>query len=201
MPSAPPSPRPPRPTASNSPSGDLLAVGEGSTYDTVLVQRFAADGTVSPVEQRLAGYRFPTIAGDGTNAWLVMVRSSDGVVVSRQFTPGTGWSTTDRVEIQGAGGGYAWPNAAPVVDGRLRFVVRGAASDGGSTVLALQRGSGRAGERRRARTGAVTGRRPASSAGPSAPARQRRSQASLCRGGGHAPLPDAQARVAQQDTC
>ena len=38
------------------------------------------------------GYRQPTLATDGTNVWLVAVRASDGFVISRQFTPGGGWS-------------------------------------------------------------------------------------------------------------
>ena len=92
-----------------------------------------------PVELSLSGYRQPTITTDGTDAWIVMVRALDGAVVSRRFTPGTGWSAADRVEIAGAGGGHAWPNAARTVDGRLRFVVQGAGSGESSSVLAYQR--------------------------------------------------------------
>ena len=92
-----------------------------------------------PVELSLTGWRHPTIATDGTDAWIVMVRGSDSAVVSRQFTPGTGWSGTDRVEIAGASGGHAWPNAARTVDGRLRFMVQGASSGESSSVLAYQR--------------------------------------------------------------
>lgn len=118
-------------------SGDLLAVGEGTGTDNVLVQRFSADGTVRPVELSLTGYRHPTITTDGTDAWVVMVRALDGAVVSRQFTPGSGWSAADRIEI--AAGPHAWPNAARTVDGRLRFVVQGAGSGESSSVLAFQR--------------------------------------------------------------
>jgi len=120
-------------------SGEVLAVGEGTTTGNVQVQRFGADGTVRPVELSLSGYRYPTIASDGVSAWIVMVRTLDGVVVSRQLTAGGGWSTSDRIEIQGAGGAHTWPNAARVVDGRLRFVVSGLGSGGGSSVLAFQR--------------------------------------------------------------
>ncbi len=76
-----------------------------------------ADGTVQPSELTLTGYRDPTITGDGTGAWLVMVRTADDAVVSRQFAPGAGWSTVDRdrgpgrgrrprLAQRGAGGGH-----------------------------------------------------------------------------------------------
>ncbi len=125
------------PAAVELASGDLLAVGEDVDADHVLVQRFGADGTVRPVELSLVGYRQPTITTDGTDAWVVMIRALDGAVVSRQFTPGAGWSSADRTEI--AAGPHAWPNAARTVDGRLRFVVQGASSGNSSAALAYQR--------------------------------------------------------------
>jgi hypothetical protein len=122
-------------------SGEVLAAVETNTTSHVLtVQRFSASGQPAPPELQLTGYAQPTLVTDGANAWLVMIRKSDGYVVSRQLTAGL-WLTTDRVEIGAEGGGnYAWPNAVPRTDGRLRFVVRGPA--GGTTrsaVLAFQR--------------------------------------------------------------
>jgi len=122
-------------------NGDLLAAIESDTTShVVVVQRFRSKGHGVPVDLQLTGYEQPTIATDGTNAWLVMVRISDGYVVSRSYS-GTSWSSTDVLEIGSAGGGnYDWPNLLRQTDGRLRFVVRGPTpSSGRSAVLAFQR--------------------------------------------------------------
>jgi hypothetical protein len=123
-------------------SGEVLAPVEGNTTDHVVtVQRFSSDGTQATIELQLTGYSQPSIAGDGTDAWLVMVRESDGYVVSRKFTAASGWDGTDRVEIGPEGGGnLSWPNLHREAGGRLRLLVRG--PSGGSTrnaVLAYQR--------------------------------------------------------------
>jgi hypothetical protein len=112
-------------------SGEILAAVEtDDTNHVLVVQRFSTAGVPDFPELTLTGYSQPTLATDGSNAWLVMIRQSDGYVVSRHFTPGSGWSTTDRVEIGAEGGGnYAYPNAVRRTDGRLRFVVRGPAGD------------------------------------------------------------------------
>jgi hypothetical protein len=123
-------------------SGEILAAAETDTTNHVLVvQRFSPSGVPASPELELTGYTQPTLATDGTNAWLVMVRKSDGFVISRQLTAGSGWSTTDRVEIGAEGGGnYASPNAVRRTDGRLRFVVRGPAGAATkSAVLEFQR--------------------------------------------------------------
>jgi hypothetical protein len=122
-------------------SGEVLAVVESDTVNHVVtVERFSPDGDAASVDLRLAGYKQPSIATGPTGAWLLMVRSSDGYVVSRELSD-SGWTEVDRVELGAAGGGnYSWPNALRRVDGRLRFVVRGPA--GGSaqnSVLAFQR--------------------------------------------------------------
>lgn len=129
------------PSATSLDSGELLAAVESNTTDHVVnVQRFSATGAPSPAELQLTGYAQPTIATDGARAWIVMVRLADGYVVSRQYTPGSGWSTTDRVEIGAEGGGnHGWPNAVRRTDGRLRFVVRGPVGPTTSSVLAFQR--------------------------------------------------------------
>jgi hypothetical protein len=122
-------------------SGEVLAATETNTGIHILtVQRFSASGTPASPELQLTGYANPTLVTDGANAWLVMIRKSDGYVVSRQREAGL-WLPTDRVEIGAeGGGGHAWPNAVPRTDGRLRFVVRGPqGSSSKSAVLAFQR--------------------------------------------------------------
>jgi hypothetical protein len=119
----------------------LVALESDATARTVVVQRFSAGNAPAAIELSLAGHAQPTLATDGTDAWLVMVRISDGHVVSRQLSGGA-WSPTDRVEIGAeGGGGYAHPNAMRRTDGRLRFIVKG--PSGGTTsrnsVLAFQR--------------------------------------------------------------
>jgi hypothetical protein len=123
-------------------SGEVLAAVEGDTSGNVVtVQRFSADGVQVATDLRLTGYSQPSMGGDGTDAWLVMIRRSDGYVVSRRFTAGSGWEGADRVEIGPEGGGnLAWPNVLREAEGRLRFMVRG--PSGGTNrnaVLAYQR--------------------------------------------------------------
>jgi len=124
-------------------TGELLAAVEsGTTEPTVAVQRFSASGHAQdPAELQLGGYSAPSIASDGAEAWLVMVRRSDGYVVSRHYTPASGWSSADRVEIGAEGGGnYGFPNVLRHTDGRLRLMVRGPAGATSRTaVLAFQR--------------------------------------------------------------
>jgi hypothetical protein len=81
------------------------------------------------------------LASDGSRAWLLMIRASDGLVASREMSSAGAWSSTDRVEIDAsAGGNFAWPSAVRSVDGRLRLVVRGpAGGSASSAVLAFQR--------------------------------------------------------------
>jgi hypothetical protein len=122
-------------------SGRVITASETDATNHVLaVQRFSVAGAPAPPELRLTGYAQPTLTTDGTDAWLIMIRKSDGYVVSRQLTAGL-WSASDRVEIGAEGGeNYAWPNALRRVGGRLRFVVRGpAGSATRSAVLAWQR--------------------------------------------------------------
>lgn len=120
----------------------LVAVESNATDHVVKVQRFLADNTASAAELALSGYAMPSLTTDGTSAWLVMIRRSDGYVVSRQFTPGSGWSTIDEVEIGAEGGGnYSAPSLLGQADGRLRLIVRGPAGStvGANGVLAYQR--------------------------------------------------------------
>jgi hypothetical protein len=130
-----------KPSATSLSDGSILAAVESDvTKHVVKVQRFGPDGKLPVTQLALNGYLQPSIASDGTQAWLVMVRAGDGYVVSRSFN-GTGWSGADRVEIGPEGGlNYSWPNAIRTTDGRLRLLVKGPA--GGTTqnaVLAYQR--------------------------------------------------------------
>jgi hypothetical protein len=132
------------PSATRLTSGVILAASETDQNARVVeVQRFASSGAPAPVELRVTGYRDPSIATDGSRAWLVMVRMSDGQVVSREYSPASGWQSADRVEIGAeGGGGHRFPNVLRFDDRRLRFVVRGPngnVSGTSSAVLAAQR--------------------------------------------------------------
>jgi hypothetical protein len=123
-------------------SGEILAAVESRTTDHVVtVQRFAANGGSGTVDLQVTGYRDPSVATDGPDAWLVMIRVSDGFVVSRTFTPEAGWEVVDGVEIGVEGGGnHDWPNVLRQAYGRLRLIVRGPAGGSDQTaVLGLDR--------------------------------------------------------------
>ena len=119
----------------------LTAVERDSTTHVSNVYRLTPGTPGITSVTQLNGYAQPTLASDGTRAWLVAVRSGDGNLISRTFDPATGWSTSDRLEVgPEAGGGYAWPNAVRATDGRLRFVFEGTGSSvNRSAVLAFQR--------------------------------------------------------------
>jgi hypothetical protein len=130
------------PSADALSTGEILGAVESKTQNHIVtVQRFSANGGAVTTELQLTGYAQPTIASDGANAWLVMLRLSDGYLVSRKLTAGVGWDSADRVEIGAEGrGNLAWPNLVRETDGRLRILVRGPA--GGTfqdAVLAYQR--------------------------------------------------------------
>lgn len=129
-----------RPSAVALASGGVVAAADTDTTNNVVkVQRFSATGVPAPAELTLTGYAQPALAGDGTNLWLVLIRKSDGAVVTRQYTPASGWSSTDRVEISGVAG-VAFPNTLRETDGRLRFLVRGpAGTTSRSAALFFQR--------------------------------------------------------------
>jgi len=92
-------------------------------------------------ELRLNGLAQPTVASNGTSAWMVGVRQSDGLIVSRSYSPSGGWSASDRVEVgTNTGGRLAFPNALRAADGRLRLIAEGpGASIDTSSVWAFQR--------------------------------------------------------------
>jgi len=123
-------------------NGEVLAVVEDDLANHAsTAYRFSASGSTVAVEARFSGLAQPSVASDGTGAWLVGVRQSDGLIVSRSYTPAAGWSTSDRVEIgTEAGGRLAWPNTLRDADGRLRLVAEGpGAFTNASSVWAFQR--------------------------------------------------------------
>jgi hypothetical protein len=127
------------PVATSLADGTLLATTESdAANDVVSVQHLSSAGAPQAVELQAAGYRQPTITSDGTRAWLVMVRVSDGAVVSRERTP-AGWSS-DRVELLGSAGPYTWPNAIRSGD-RLTLLVGKTTTElsNRSSVLAIDR--------------------------------------------------------------
>jgi len=128
-------------SATSLSTGETVAVSESdATNNVVTVHRFSAAGDSVVSSLQVSGYSEPTIASDGSRIWVVMLRASDGVVVSRLFTPGSGWSG-DRLEIgRESASSFSWPNAVRTTDGRLRIIVGG--TIGGTyqrAVLAFQR--------------------------------------------------------------
>lgn len=129
------------PNTGNTEPGAWIDTARDGIESTVVVERFDP-GADEPVETlRISGYAQPTLATDGERAWLIAIRETDGLVVSRQLLPGSGWTSKDTVEVDDRGGGnHAWPNALREVRGRLRFVVEGPSDAvGRSSVLAYQR--------------------------------------------------------------
>ena len=132
------------PAAASFADGSLVLASESDPDNhTVSVQRFSPDGDPRPVELALTGYADPTVATDGSRIWLLAVRVSDGYVITREFTPGGGWTTNDRVEIGREGGGNH-RSISPIrqVDSRLRFIVRGPLGgdrDNAAALLGFQR--------------------------------------------------------------
>lgn len=122
--------------------GDIVAVAETSTTNrTLRVQRISALGAPAPYELTLSGYKSPTITTDGSTVTIVMVRVSDGSLVSRTRAPGQPWPSTDTVEVAGAslGGAAVHPNAIRATGGRLRLVFGAPGVNGRSTVYSFDR--------------------------------------------------------------
>ncbi|MGH2776143.1 MAG: hypothetical protein ACRDJT_12035 [Actinomycetota bacterium] len=105
--------------------GDVLAAWQSSSSPgAVKVARFSSTGnSVSTSLSTGDGYRQPSIAADGTNAWVTMVLTSGTSVVSRTFD-GSSWGLDATLMTAAAGdGAFTWPNSLREVDGTLRFVV------------------------------------------------------------------------------
>jgi hypothetical protein len=128
------------------PSGVWVAPGRvivsAGIGDGVRLTTFSASGNRVRATERVTGRRTPVVTGGGARrAWAVMVRASDGAIVSRRFVSGSGWSRRDRVEA-GGNDDMSVPNAARRASGRLRVLVQGdrcATNRKANEVLLLER--------------------------------------------------------------
>ena len=126
---------------------DILATFQAAPFkdDIVKVVRFSSTGSsVSSSLVTTRGYIHPSIAGNASGAWVVMVaKGTTRTVVSRRLD-GSSWGS-DVTEISASvtnGGDYAYPNALREVDGTLRFLVDGKrcpSSGARNAVLAFER--------------------------------------------------------------
>ena len=126
---------------------DILTAFQAAPFkdDIVKVVRFSGNGgSVSTSLVTPRGYVHPSIAGDASGAWVVMVaKGTTRTVVSRRLD-GFGWGS-DVTELSAGvtnGGDYAYPNAVRDVDGVLRFLVDGKrcpSSGARNAVLAFER--------------------------------------------------------------
>jgi hypothetical protein len=132
-----------RPSAVRLNSGATLAAVEVTPgNDLVEVTKFSATGGSAVSSLILTGYEDPALTRVGPNAFLVMIRDDDGAVVSRRYSPSTGWSSTDVVEIGSNGTeNYAWPNPVRSGTTHLRFLIDGAkcSARNANAVLSYQR--------------------------------------------------------------
>jgi hypothetical protein len=126
-----------RPSIAALDDGSLLIAADTDVAQQVSsVWHVSANGDVDPRRFDAAGYREPAVTTDGTRAWVVMVRASDGFVISRELDGGI-WSD-DVVEIGPEGGGnHRWPNVPRRVDDALTFLVRGPQGDPESSPTAV----------------------------------------------------------------
>jgi hypothetical protein len=112
----------------------------------VVVVRLSSFGDEARVVRRLGGRTQPVMTASRRRAWLFMVRSRDGALVSRSFRRGSGWSAQDRVELPGDRRQLAWPNAARTARRGLHLVLQGRGcptSPKAHEVIALERRIGR----------------------------------------------------------
>jgi hypothetical protein len=133
-----------RPSAVALASGDVLAAVEGNTTSHIVkVVRFNSTGSTATTSlETPTGYLQPSVATNGTDAWVAMVRSGNDTVVTRRMT-GTSWGG-DVTEITPAAGGgdFASPNLGRATDTHLRMLVDGKrcpSSSRRNAVIAYQR--------------------------------------------------------------
>ena len=126
---------------------DILAAFQAAPFNDNIVKvvRFSTTGnSVSTSLVTPTGYVQPSLAGDASRAWLVMVaKGTERTVVSRQFDGSTWGSNVVEIPASVANGGdYAYPNTVREVDGTLRFLVDGKrcpSSSARNAVLAFER--------------------------------------------------------------
>ena len=112
-----------RPNGPGARAGRVM-VAVGGPSGPVRLVSFSATGRGARVVRRLAGRSMPVITGGGRRAWVVVVRSGDGALVSRAFVSGSGWSKRDRI-VAATQDGLSAPNATRGSRGRLRVLVQG----------------------------------------------------------------------------
>jgi hypothetical protein len=110
------------------PSGVWVVPGRvivsAGAADGVRLMTFSATGNRVRSMERAPGRRTPVVTGGGRRAWAVMVRASDGAVVSRSFLSGSGWGRRERVEARGDNG-MSVPNAPRRARRHLRVLLQG----------------------------------------------------------------------------
>jgi hypothetical protein len=85
-----------------------------ATNGVVIVERWADDGSSRAVDLTTpAGYFDPLVLTDGVHAYVLMRKGPGDAtdsLVSRKYTPGTGWTTEDQLQLSGQGGFHLQPN-------------------------------------------------------------------------------------------
>jgi hypothetical protein len=116
-----------RPSAVALGSGDVLAAVESNTTTHIVkVVRFNPSGSSSATTLTTAtGYAQPSIATNGVDAWVAMVRSSTDTVVSRRMTGNTWAGDVTEITAATGGGDFASPNLVRDTDTHLRMLVDG----------------------------------------------------------------------------
>ena len=116
-----------RPSAVALASGDVLAAVESDTTNHIVkVVRFDPSGSSPSTTLTTAtGYWQPSIATNGVDAWVAMVRSSTDTVVSRRMTGNTWAGDVTEITAATGGGDFASPNLVRDTDTHLRMLVDG----------------------------------------------------------------------------
>jgi hypothetical protein len=130
-----------KPSAVELSSGEILTAAETDTSaHKVSVIKFEASGASATTSlATTSGYSQPSIATDGSRAWVFMVRNSDKSLVSRELGLTGGWG--DYVS-ELPSGDYAWPNTIRSATTTLRLFVDGPrcpSSTGKNAVLYYER--------------------------------------------------------------
>jgi hypothetical protein len=134
-------------TAKNAPHGVLLSDGSllvafqrEPTIMATTIARFAAGGDTVAVETTLAERGMPALTVVDETPWLVAVHAADRSVVAAARIGGSWNSERVLVDAATTASSADSPNVLrPSVDGRIRFIVRGASGANGKyAVLASQ---------------------------------------------------------------
>jgi hypothetical protein len=103
-------------------------VGDESGGGLVKVVMLGSSGDWARVVRVLQGRSQPVMTGGGRRAWILMLRRSDGHLVSRRFAAGSGWRSRDRIELRATPArSFSWPNTPRGARYRLRVLLQGQA--------------------------------------------------------------------------